>query len=181
MYNAKTIRGEKLVFNVENRPELARAILCRLEELGLESDPRNDEKVDGEDFTHRNVSVGWKGRGVAHVGYAGFSTGFWDDYQVCTLDELYAPRGAHSPPQLVFDVRGKRDLAEAITSRLEELGFSLGAGRPFEADTANLSTGYCAPGEIDCGPADPTLSGPFAYFRLLTLNDLYDVDSMEDL
>lgn len=85
------------------------------------------------------------------------------------------PNPALASQELVFNVADRPELLEAITSRLEELGFTKSLYATTGGAT-NVSVGLCDNGIYSIGvfSVESTI---YSDFRLTTLEDLYDIES----
>jgi hypothetical protein len=89
-------KNVKWVFDIKGNPDLGRAILRRLKEMGCKV--RNCEDLldpPGGPYRWSNITVGWGGPGIAHVGACDAEDNgegeIFHNYTRCVLRDLFDP------------------------------------------------------------------------------------------
>lgn len=111
--NFKAFRKEKLVFDIDDRPNLLTAIVTRLEALGFEMSRTTSNP--------RNVSTNWQDHDI-HCGLCHAKHPEFADHRLTTLEDLYdIERWYESPPELSLFVNGtKVDLSDETVEAIQE-------------------------------------------------------------
>ena len=80
------LNQSKIVFDIEGKPELAHAILTRLQEIGVALDDNAWRDIQDSDI--RNISLGADPK-EAFVGAVPVDSSYFWEYQIWTLDQLF--------------------------------------------------------------------------------------------